>query len=228
MNIKDQILETGEYYQEIIKKDTIVLHHTAGGHRPDWTISGWETDKNASGGKLPVCTAYVIGGKSITDGNSAFDGIIYRAHDDKYWGHHLGVHKPNNKLLNQKCIGIEICNYGALTKTKLGFMNYVNKIVPADQVITLDKPFRGNIYWHAYTTHQIASLKSLIQDLVKRHGIDVKHGLVARMLAEGPAAFELSYDALNGAAGIWTHTNYRGDKIDCAPQPQLMDMLRSL
>jgi hypothetical protein len=230
MNITDQILSNGEYYQEVIKKDAIVIHHTAGGHRPDWTIAAWEQDKNSSGGKLPVCTAYVIGGKGISDGNTDFNGKIYRAHDDKYWGHHLGTKESNNKVLNQKCVGIEICNYGGLTKTSAGFVNYVNKIVPADQVVTLATPFRGYTYWHAYTPEQISSLKDLIHDIATRHGIDLTKGMpwILKTYADKSTAFALNNDALRGAPGLWTHTSYRSDKIDCSPQPLLIAMLESL
>ena len=36
--IKQQYLEGDEYYSNKTNKKTIVLHHTAGSHRPDWVI----------------------------------------------------------------------------------------------------------------------------------------------------------------------------------------------
>ena len=96
----DQFLEDGEYFKKTTHKDTICLHHTAGGHRPDWTIACWEQDKNSAGAKLPVATPYVIGGKSTSDGSVEFNGKVYRCHDDAFWAHHLGVKATNNTLLN--------------------------------------------------------------------------------------------------------------------------------
>jgi len=34
--------------------------------------------------------------------------------------------------------------------------------------------------------------------------------------------------ALDGKAGIWTHVSYRYDKSDCHPQPELINMLKTL
>ena len=41
-------------------------------------------------------------------------------------------------------------------------------------------------------------------------------------------AFELDDEALNGKAGLFTHTNYRKDKSDCSPQPELLKMILEL
>lgn len=225
MNIKDQILGEGEYYKDIVKKDTIFIHHTAGGHRPDWTISAWDKDDDTTTKKPRVVgTQYVIGGKSITDGNTDFDGVVYRALDDKFWIHHLGTTFANNKLLNQKCIGIEVCNYGQLTCSKDGiFLNYVNKQVPADQVCTLATPFRGFKYYHKYTDKQIAALKELILQIKQTHpSISLKNILTT------PAGFEFNADACAGKPGIWSHTSVRKDKNDMCPQPNLLAMLATL
>jgi hypothetical protein len=223
MKIIDHLLEDGEYYKEVVPKDILVIHHTAGGHRPDWTIHGWEHDKAKNGGKLTVATAYVIGGISTTDGNKAYDGAIYRAYDDKYWAHHLGLKTANNVELNKRSIGIEICNYGPLTKTKDGvFLNYVNKAVPADMVGELTTPFRGFKYYHKYTDKQLASLKELIVDIARRHPkINIKSGLKN-------TSFELNDQALKGIGGLWSHSSYRSDKFDCWPQPQLIELIKSL
>ena len=231
MKIIDKILEDGEYFKEICTKDTIDIHHTAGGHRPDYSIDGWEADRSKNGGMLPVGTAYVIGGLSITklpNGtfDNSFDGKVYRAFDDKYWAHHLGTTQANNKLLNQKSVGIEVCNYGPLTKTKDGkYLNYVNKEVPAEMVVDLNQTFRGYRYFHKYTTAQIAALKELILDIAKRYNINVKAGITQMISID---SFALSGYALKGSPGIWSHTNFRSDKTDMFPQPELIAMLKTL
>jgi hypothetical protein len=226
MNITDQILQKGEYYQEVFTKDVIYLHHTAGGHRPDWTISGWDTDDDEATKKARVVgTAFVVGGKSTVDlGDDLWDGNIFRAFDEKLWAHHLGTKLVNNGDLNRHSIGIEICNYGPI---KLGsdgkFYNYVNKQVPANQVIKLDKSFRGYTYYHAYTDKQIASVKELILYLKSKFStIPLKSPLVD---VNGYELYEL---AKKGYPGIYSHSNVRSDKFDLSPQPNMIEMLKSI
>jgi len=228
MKVVEKILSAGEYYTDVVKKDTIYLHHTAGSHRADWTIDGWQHDKNKAGGQLAVATAYVIGGASTNNINdTSFDGVIYKAFDDKFWAHHLGTHLPNNVLLNQKSVAIEICNYGPLVKSPTGtFLTYVNSVVPANMVTTLDKPFKGYIYYHSYTDKQIAALKELLIDISTRHGINLKAGL--QSVFASPNAFDINASACNGAPGVWTHVNVLAEKFDCYPDPRLIDMLKNL
>lgn len=229
MIITDKILEPGEYYKEVVEKDTVYLHHTAGSHRPDWTIAGWEFDKNKAGGKLEVGTAYVIGGISTSGNDQSFDGKIYRAFDDKYWAHHLGLTAMNNKLLNQKSIGIEICNYGPLVKSKDGtFFNYVKKPVPADMAIKIEKPFRQYEYYHKYTEKQLVSVKALLLDIAARHPkVDIRGGL-RLFIHQGAPAFEINGGASKGVSGVWSHSSVRADKFDVCPQPQLIELIKSL
>lgn len=171
-------LEKTEYFETPTAKDTIYLHHTAGSHRPDWVIDCWNTDRSESGQKIRVATSYVIGGKSTRDGNSSFDGKIYEAFLPINWAHHLGIKAKNNTFLNQKSIGIEICNYGPLTLSSSGkFFTYVKTEVPETMVVKLSSPFRGYTYYHAYTEKQIESLRSLILDLSQKFSIDISRGL---------------------------------------------------
>lgn len=229
MKIVDKILTDGEYYKEIFTKDTIFIHHTAGSHRPDWSIDGWAHDRSKSGGQLAVATAYVIGGISTRDKNADFDGLIYRAFDDKYWAHHLGTNQANNKFLNQKSIGIEICNYGPLIKTTDGtFLNYVKSAVPADMAAELPTPYRGFKYYQKYTDKQLIALKELMQDIAHRNPhIDLKTGL-RLFIGGGASAFEINQGAEKGVPGIWSHSNVLTTKFDVWPQPQLIDLIKSL
>ncbi len=228
--IKSVPLAKGEYYEEQIKKETIYIHHTAGSHRPDYTIGGWNADRTKTGQQLKVATAFVMGGLSTKDNDATWDGVICRCFPEENWAHHLGLTTANNTVLNQQSIGIEICNYGPITKSKDGkFYTYVNSPVPAEMVIELPKPFQGFTYYHKYTDKQIAALKDLLLDLGKRFGIDLKKGIQQGLLQnKGADAFLLNQDALAGKPGLWTHTNVRSDKFDCSPQPNLIAMLKSL
>lgn len=230
MKIVDCLLPDEEYYKEPTKKNTIYLHHTAGGHRPDFSINGWDKDKLPDGRVLHVGTSYVIGGLSTTDGDGKYNGLIYKAFDDKFWAHHLGTSYQNNKNLNMSSIGIEICNYGPL---KLGkdnqYYNYVNKPVPKAQTVDLGLRFKGFNVYHRYTNEQLQATKELILDICTRHQIDPHNGLYNAIKLQGiEKAFGPQVDAAIGRPGIWTHVNVLDSKYDCFPQTELIDMILSL
>lgn len=225
--VKQIPLHADEYYHDKVKKSVIALHHTAGSHRPDYSINGWETDKDSAGNVLKVGTAYVIGGMSTTDKNVLWDGVVAQAFPADCWAYHWGLNQANNKLLNQSSVAIEICNYGPIKIGKDGqFYNYVNKPVPKEMVIKLPRTFRGFDYYHAYTTRQITALKELILSLANEFSIDVREGL--QPILSKPDAFEVNKFALQGAPGLWSHTNMRPDKFDITPQPAIIEMLASL
>lgn len=237
LEFKDILLEEGEFYNEVTTKRTIVLHHTAGGHNPANSVAGWEKDKNKEGGQLKVATSYLVGGLSTRDRrDNQWDGVIIKTFDDTKWAHHIGSRYAINTQLNKESIGIEICNYGGLTKTKdFKFLTYVNSEVPADMVYELDTPFRGYKYFHKYTEKQIEATRLLILDIAHRHPtIDIKKGLQLN--------FRLGLDAMGKAqdqlelinsdvlvkGGIYAHTNYITGKWDIHPQPEMVRMIMSL
>lgn len=177
MEIKDIFLGVDEYIPVDFKKTTIYLHHTCGSHRPDWVIQGWDKDHNSDGAASKISTSFVIGGKSTRDGDSSWDGTIVRCFPETQWAWHLGA-KGTNGMFDKISIGIEICNYGYLNRSKTGqFMTYVNTPVPEDQVVELSKPFRGYKYYHKYTDNQLFSLRELLIYLGNKFSINLKMGL---------------------------------------------------
>lgn len=230
LEIIDQFMEKGEYFQEVFEKNSICIHHTAGAHNPSAIISMWDTDdvvdeKIDKKNVRVVATAFVIGGISTRNpAETKWDGKIYRAFDEKYWAHHLGTTYANNRKLNQISIGIEICNYGPLKKGTDGkFYTYVNTVVPESMVVKLDAPFKGYTHYHAYTDKQIESTKQLILDLAKRYP---KIPLVTPL--KTAADFVLNDNAKKGAPGIYGHINTRDDKFDISPQPKIIKMLNDI
>jgi hypothetical protein len=221
-------LPDNEYYKEQTQKKVIVLHHTAGSYRPDYTIQGWDLDKNSSGIPIKVGTSYVIGGLSEKN-DKTYNGVIYQAFDDIYWAHHLGCKTANNTFLNKQSIGIEICNWGPLTLTKDGkFLNYVKREVPKEMVYELKTPFKGYKFYHKYTPEQIESTRLLLIDLSKKHNIDLKKGLQELFKNNINLGVSLNNNALKGSNGLWTHVNYRSDKFDIHPQPEMIKMILTL
>jgi len=177
MEFKDIFLNPKEYYNDEFKKTTIYLHHTAGSCRPDYVVSGWNTDSNPDGSVRKIATPFVIGGMSTSNGDSTWDGVIVRCFPETKWAFHLGA-QGTNGLFDKISIPIEICNYGPLVLSNTGqYMNYVHQPVPEDQVVRLDKPFRGYTYYHKYTDKQLESLRQLLFYLSSTYNIDLKSGI---------------------------------------------------
>lgn len=207
------------YYPTIYPKKQIVLHHTAGSHHPLWVCDGWRAQKKKIG------TAYVIGGKANPPYQDLYDGIVEQYFPETGWAHHLGISESNYSI-SKATIGIELCSYGQLIRAAGGkYITYVGTMVPKDQVVQVD--FRGFQFWEKYTEKQIYSLKELLKQIAERNSIDLREG-IQKLLKNGNKAFELQSSALAGKPGLWTHGNYRRDKLDCSPQPDLVEMIMEL
>ena len=214
--IFDYLLSDDEYIKKETQKNTIWLHHTAGGSRPDWTINGWENDN-----RLKVGTHFVIGRKSSSSDIKTWDGRVLKAIDDRYWSYHLGIENKSEQL-NSKSIGIELCNYGPLSLGKDGnFYNYINKTVNKEDVVELETEFRGYKYWEKYTDSQLDSLYRLITYLQKRWLIKIESGVYN----EDWFNYDEKWFSMGG---LRSHTQVRQDKFDLFPQKELIDMLNSL
>lgn len=219
--IKQVPLSESQYVKEETKKTQIVLHHTAGNSSGVGTIKMWNADDR---GRIATCI--VISGKGLSSDTT--DGEICQAFSSKHWAYHLGI-KPDvfrsagvpYQRLDKLAIGIEICNWGPLTKKADGkFYNYVNREVALDQVCELEKPYKGYKFYHAYTDAQIESVKQLLVYWSKIYSIPLNYNLADM--------WNVSVNALKGVPGVYTHNSYRKDKSDISPQPKMIEMLKSL
>jgi hypothetical protein len=232
--IYDHFIPDEEYIKEETKKDTIFLHHTAGGSRPDWNINKFEKDyiKDEMGNPilgpngliqpLRIGASYVIGRKSSSSDENIWDGKILRAFEDKYWAHHLDINSNNSLELNSNSIAIEFCNYGPLTVSKDGrFYNWVNKPINEKDVVKLDNPFKGYEYYEKYTDIQLESGRTLILYLINKYDIQIDGGIYNEEWFDYNTTW-----MTNG--GIRSHGQVRRDKFDLFPQKEMIQMLNSL
>ena len=213
-------LPKGEYLDGPITNDYIFLHHTAGWHNPYKTVDHWGRDSRGR-----VATEFVLGGQKITNGDDEYDGVMVQAFPEGGYGWHLG--KTGSGFMNRHSLGIEINNFGYLTKD---LKTYAGQKAHESQVCTLKEPFRGYTHWHNYSTRQIEELEKWLRYVAERDNVDIRIGLVQWIRKFGPIkAFEFQEDAYYGKVkGLLTHTNVRRDKFDCYPHPDLIDMLLSL
>jgi N-acetyl-anhydromuramyl-L-alanine amidase AmpD len=200
-------LKETQYYQEEFPKKQIVLHHTVSNGNAKSVMNWWAS------------TPAKIGVAFIIDR----DGIIHQCFSSKHWAHHLGTKAKNNKQLNQQSIGIELCSWGGLTikenpmlKGNPKFFSSTGTEVPKEEVVKLDLPFRGYLYFQKYTSSQLNSLQILVNYLCETYGIPKSYN---------SDMWDYSRMAMNGNPGIYTHVSFRKDKSDCFPQREVIDTI---
>lgn len=218
LQVVEFFMPKGEYKDGPIDADYIFLHHTAGWHNPYNCIKQWAGDSRGA-----ISTEFVLGGPSVKGNETDYDGVMVQAFPKGNWGYHLG--RNGNFQMHKNSIGVEVCNFGYIKDGK----TYAGTRVVEDQIVRLDKPFRGYQEWHRYSDKQIEALEKWIKWIGERDSIDITAGLPALIKEKGADAFEFNEDAYYGKVkGIWTHTNTRKDKFDMFPQQELLDMLTSL
>lgn len=206
--VQTRLKET-QYYQEEFPKKQIVIHHTVSNGNAKNVVTWW--------GKTParIGVAFVIDR----------EGIIHQCFSSKHWAHHLGIKSAKNKQLNQQSIGIELCAWGSLKRSDLKsgivaqFTSSTGTIVPTNEVIELEKPFRGSKYYQKYTDKQLKTLQILLNYLCKTYHIPKSYN---------SDMWDYSRAAMNGSPGIFTHVSFRKDKSDCFPQIELIKTIQNL
>lgn len=219
-------LDTDQYVRDYgkIEPKGLTIHGTAGWDDPYKVINSWNRDARGR-----VATQYVIGGMSIKGGHK-HDGTVVECFPNNYVGWHTG--KVGSFDVSKLSVGIELNNFGYLKYKNGKFYTYVGGVVPEEQVCDLGYKFRGCQYWHRFSDNQIYSLSQLIPHIVSIYPkIDIYKGLTALLKSgmDPVDAFAFNEDAYYGKTfGLWTHTNIRKDKMDCFPQPELVQMLIDL
>ena len=215
--IKSWLLPNQYVQDSDFTPNQIYLHHTAGG-TAESTIRYWSSNKER------VCTHFIIDR----------DGKTYQTIPlEKSWGFHLYVSSPGNKInrkfkidskkYDKQSIGIELCNYGYVTKFEDKFLNCYGKVINPKDVVKLDKPYQGYEYWEKYTDAQLNSLQHLLNFLLEQYP-----KIKSSLQKDHRNIFNINQNALNFVPGIYSHTSVRTDKFDCYPYPNLITMLNNL
>ena len=231
-NILEKIITVGfppnQYYREVTSKNQIVLHHTVSGRGVKGDINWWVSDPKR------IATHMIIG----------HDGTPYQLYSSLFWGHHIGVkssflkqeefadYRSRNVALNKHSIGIEIDSWGPVmqkdskwypvkwsTMSQKYVPNTSMRFVQKDRVQIYSDKYRGFYAYEKYTDAQIETVKDLLIYWKKKYNIPLKYN---------EKMWDVSRDALSGISGVWSHTSYRHDKSDVSPQPELIEMLKSL
>jgi N-acetyl-anhydromuramyl-L-alanine amidase AmpD len=187
------------YYEEVVPKEKIVLHFTAGYLKGD--ISALTQPGNH------VSVPFVL----------ARSGDIYNLWASRYWSYHLGSKAVGgNSVMSSKTIGIEISNIGPLKKVGDNLVTtYSNSDIychiSETSLYTKVAKYRGFEYFASYTPVQYKNLKLLLQFLCKKYNIPYF------FLADNKRYNIFSPDEAKGFKGICSHVNFRSDKWDIGP-----------
>ena len=209
-------LNAGQFIAENCVKTQIVLHHTGGSGNPFNTVHGWNTDKQGR-----VGTAIAIAGRE--DRTFAYkDGQAFEVFPIRQWAWATNARSEtiNHRIaMEKRTIGIELCNYGQLVQRNGKFFAVDSLVeIPSSQVVDLGWLWRGSRFYHAYTPAQLRTLQEVLRFLGRQFNINLKYNNL----------FQLDSRALKGENGVWGHCNFRLDKSDVSPQPQLIQALQTL
>jgi hypothetical protein len=211
-----------QYFKEKTEKKQITIHHTVSGDGVEGDINWWlqGTDR--------IATSFIIDR----------EGRLHKCFGDEYWANHLGCKTKDfavmglpYKKLDPNNIGIELDSWGALVPHSDGKFYPISyegskavpnlKCKPATYIYEYctSHKFRGIQYFERYTTAQLATLGELLAHLQKKHKIPANYSSLI---------WSLNQKALQGEPGIYSHVSFRPDKSDCHPQPELVNLLKSL
>lgn len=215
VEIKKYPFPENKYFHDEYEKTQIVLHHTVSGRNIDGDVSTWANGK------------YNVGVTIIIDRN----GVPWELFPSKYWAYHLGT---GDHSLDKHSIAIEIDNWGGFVLgdgTTKKFGDKVIQTVPGkyyayygnavDNLILQEYPegYRGYKYFEKYTIEQIRTVGKLLLYWREKYNIPLYYN---------PSMINFSQEAINGKQGVWLHTSYRKDKSDIHPQPEIMEMLKTI
>jgi hypothetical protein len=211
-------LPKSQYFQTRYAKKQFVLHHTGSGDGVNGDYGTWASDSQR------VATAFII----------ERNGKICQVFSSAHWAFALGIGMKSNKinpkfkrfyeLREQQAVQVEIDSWGFLKEKNGKYYSWTGTEVPKENVIVYpeDYPTRhAGLAFEKYTDKQIKSVRILSVYLHQTYGIP---------LGYNEDMWDVSEKALSGEPGIWTHSSYVSANLrnDCHPQPELIEMLKSI
>lgn len=226
IKVTDYEFPENQYYKEHTHKTIIDWHHMASGESLVGDINWWLANSE----RVATCCGIERSGNI---------GTMFSS---KYWAHAKGIkikefdkfkipriyktksngkrYVANNEILNQKAIQCEIDSWGRLNKKGQSYYSWTNKKIDSGLVQFYQNGFKGQHYFEKYTDEQIRTAEKLMIYWRDKYNIDISY--------KGDIIFEQNKRALSGESGVWTHGSYRRDKDDVHPQPELIQMFKSL
>jgi len=194
------VLPTKEFFPEVVEKDLIVLHFTAG-QSAQSAFNTWMNNPER------VATAYIVDP----------DGTIYELFDPSYWAFHLGV-KGAGGVHDKRSVGIEIVNVGPLKQSatdtnRLDWWpnNWGTPWCRLDEAGRYVRTrFRGIDYFASFPEPQVAAVTRLAVYLCERFG-------VPKTLPARTRRKECDTSYYGRRKGVVAHQNFRPDKWDVGP-----------
>lgn len=179
------------FYNEVVPKQRIVVHYTAGYLKGD--LAALTKPNNH------VSTPFVV----------ARDGTIYNLFSSKNsWSYHLGPGaQGGNKEMSSSAVAIEMSNLGYLRPSGQNLITYMSGDAPyctladKDAYVVTKTPFRGYTYFASFTDAQYKSLINLLRYLTKTYNIPPA-------FIDEPARYDV-YKSVASFRGITTHVNYQ-------------------
>ncbi len=194
------VLPPKEFFPEIVDKDLIVLHFTAG-QSAQSAFNTWMNSPER------VATAYLVDP----------DGTIYELFDPSYWAFHLGV-KGTGGVHDKRSIGIEIVNVGPLKRSasdpdRLDWWpnNWGTpwcRLTEAARYVRA--PYRGMEYFASFPEAQTTAVARLTTHLCERFG-------VPKIIPPRTRRKTCDMSYYGARKGVVAHQNLRADKWDVGP-----------
>ena len=184
-----------QFVNQPTDKKRICLHFTAGGSAAG-AINWWLQTKER------VATPFVV------DTN----GRIFECFDPACWAWHMGV----EERLERETIGIEIANWGPLKLqgdtlfTPTAVPRPLCKISDTGRYVFVEQAFRGQHYFAAFPSAQLAAVAGLVDYCCDRW-------IIPRATPPAEVRAEFNIEWARNWHGIFSHQNVRKDKCDIGP-----------
>jgi hypothetical protein len=194
---------TDHYIDEIVPKNSIVLHQTEGWSAQtsfDWLMQTYQT----------VMVAFFVDR----------DGTVFQTFPCDRWAWHLGRGVPT--ILNKDSIAIEIANLGMLVRRSDDLYDDLAKkricsLFEKEKYYQTFPDYRSVAYFERNPEAQINAIRALITELCARF-------CIPKLFCPDPWVYDPKF-ASKKFRGIYHHAKVRIDKVDLHPEFPIGELL---